>query len=205
METDKITLKIITEFNDKYLEHTIYHDRSKPVTINILIASLNNFTYDAHELRCWCKPIVNSMQNISYVEALDDKLLSFLLFDYWSTWNEFEVIFTKSKFDSSSFYKITKSKPLKFADNDICPFSKKPVSDISINDRLIIENETHTVIVDSNYILDFIQSELKRNCLIFEIVLNAITATGSHVFIVLNESVWSRCLLSRHKSIILLK
>ena len=200
METDKIAIKIITEFDD-YFEHNIYHDRSKPVTINLLISSLNNFTYDAHELRCWCKPIANSIQNISYVEALDDKLLSFLLLDYWSTWNEFEVIFRKSKFDSP----IDKSKPLQFADNDICPFSKKPVSDISINDRLIIENKTHTVIVDSNYILDFIQSELKRNCLIFEIVLNAITATGSHVFIVLNESVWSRCLLSRHKSIILLK
>ena len=114
MESDKIAIKIITEFDDKYLEHTIYHDRSKQVTINLLITSLNNFTYDAHELRCWCKPIVNSIQNIPYVEALDDKLLSFLLLDYWSTWGEFEVIFRKSKFDSPSFYKIAKSEPLKF-------------------------------------------------------------------------------------------
>ena len=86
------------------------------------------------------------------------------------------------------------------ADNIIDPFSQKKVSDIALVDRLVISNEKNVIIVDSNYIIYFIESQLNQDQLIFEIYLNGTKANGSPISIVLNNFVWYNCLLRQHKS-----
>lgn len=105
--------------------------------------------------------------------------------------------------DDSKLSKSTADLSLKSAENDICPLSQKRLSEIDSNHRLTIWDEKHAITVDSNFIIDFIQSELNRNHSIFEIKLEAFTAQGSAISIVLNDSVWFNCLLRQHKSITL--
>lgn len=50
----------------------------------------------------------------------------------------------------------------KLLENQICPLSQKKVSEIQPIDLLTISNDTFAIIVDSNYICDFVDSQLNQ-------------------------------------------
>ena len=58
--------------------------------------------------------------------------------------------------------KISVESEHKLLEDQICPLSQKKVSEIQPIDRLTISNDTFTIIVDSNFICDFVDSQLNQ-------------------------------------------
>lgn len=184
-----LALRIIAEFNDiSYENSTSFNrDQASHLTIKLLANFLDEFPYQPDKFRCWCK----AKKDDSYINIINDELLQTLLTTYWRDHSEFEVIFFDNQAlspnstliqadestastsinlgaaSASALESLTSKLSLQEPDNNIDPFSQEEVTKIPPINRLKISNNKHTIIVDSDYIIDFIEFKLNRGLIKF--------------------------------------
>lgn len=226
-----VSINIIAEINESVSmsKLTINREKIKHLTIQSLANNVNQDWYQPDKFKCWCRT-----KNSAYIQVIDDNLLSCLLASYWADSNEFDVIFRSAQKTSpntsppesppsanNALSELTSKLSLREVENKVDPFSQEEVAKIDSKDRLIISNDAHSIMVDSNYIIDFIESQLneglnlfqnsiilKRLAIkiiiidkgnsIFDIELKTVVETST-LSILFTSDVWSRCLLRKHK------
>lgn len=78
--------------------------------------------------------------------------------------------------------------------NKIDPLSRKEVATINEKDRLVISNVAHSIVVDSNYILDFIESQLSEGFVLYKYFYSSslqVYSTHQHFIFELKETRFS--------------
>lgn len=176
-----ISINIVAEFNGSFADSKISIDRDniQHFTVKSFAGNLDKFSYQPDLFKCWCKAKGES----SYINIINDQLLVSLFKSYWIDCNEFEMIFREtpcqSPNSSSPFASLAPTSPespastnpdlhslldskLSLRENQVCPFSQEEVEKILPDDRLTISNDMHLIIVDSNYISEFIESQLNQ-------------------------------------------
>lgn len=149
-----ISITIVSHLKEWFSKKTIKIDRMniEQLTIDSLAQNLNQFPYEPHSFKCWCK----GKNDSSFVNMINDKLLICLLDTYWADCDEFLIIFRHAHSRSPN------SSTSQLDENQVCPLSNQHVSEIYPIDQLTIANDAHSITVDSNYIIGFIESQLNK-------------------------------------------